>query len=297
MTEEQKVEEEKTTDDQPKEEVAQEEKPVEAAEQPKEGEEAKAPAEGDKPAEEPPKEGEAPAEAPAQEAPPAAIQYDPDAVDTSGWDPLTELGRMVKKGEITSMSQALASGYRIREPMIVDVLLPELEDEVLDVNMVQRMTDSGRRVKFSVYCVVGNGDGFVGLGRAKGKEVGPTIRKAIDNAKLNIIEIKRGCGSWECGCERPHTVPFTVNGKAGSVRVTFKPAPQGIGLAAADVAKSILKLAGITDVWGFTKGQTRTTINYAQAVYAALVETSKVRTMKGQDEDLGIVSGSQGGLD
>src|SRR3990170_8890078 len=115
------------------------------------------------------------------------------------WVPNTKLGKLVLKGEITTFDEALATGYPVREPEIVDILLPELEDEVLDVNMVQRMTDSGRRVNFAITVVVGNADGFVGLGRARGREVGPAIRKAIDNAKLNMIEVRRGCGSWECG--------------------------------------------------------------------------------------------------
>ena len=146
-----------------------------------------------------------------------------------GWIPKTRLGKLVYEGKITTMSEALASRFPLKEPEIVDILLPEMEDEVLDVNMVQRMTDSGRRVRFAITAVVGNGDGFVGMGRAKGKEVGPTIRNAIDRAKLNIIEIKRGCGSWECGCGNPHTLPFAVEGKCGSVNVTFKPAPRGVG--------------------------------------------------------------------
>ena len=82
----------------------------------------------------------------------------------------------------------------------MDILLPNLEDEVLDINMVQRMTDSGRRVKFRATVIVGNGDGFVGLGQAKDNQVGPAIRKAIDNAKINMVRVKRGCGSWECAC-------------------------------------------------------------------------------------------------
>ena len=116
------------------------------------------------------------------------------------WVPKTRLGHMVLNGEVTTMSEALATKLPLREPEIVDILLPDLQDEVIDLNMVQRMTDSGRRVRFAVTCIVGNGDGFIGVGRAKGKEVGPSIKKAIDNAKLNMIEIKRGCGSWQCGC-------------------------------------------------------------------------------------------------
>ena len=210
------------------------------------------------------------------------------------WVPKTELGRRVHGDDITSMSAALETGLPLREPQIVDKLLPGLHDEVLDVNMVQRMTDSGRRFKFAVTVVVGNGDGFVGLGRAKGREVGPTIRRAIDRAKLGIIEVYRGCGSWECGCGRPHTMPFVVRGRAGSVVVTFKPAPRGVGLAVGDVAKPILRFAGITDTWGFTDGHTKTTVNYAQAAYEALVALSELKVPAEDAQRLKIVRGAVG---
>ena len=207
------------------------------------------------------------------------------------WIPKTKLGRMVLNGEINTMSQALATKLPLREPEIVDILLPELKDEVLDLNMVQRMTDSGRRVRFAVTCAIGNGDGFVGLGRAKGKEVGPTIRKAIDNAKLNMIEIKRGCGSWQCGCGTAHSLPMTVVGKTGSVEVTLRSAPRGVGLAVGDVPKSILGLAGVKDCWGFARGHTKTTVNYALATFDALKRTSELRVSDEQEKRLRIVSG------
>ena len=210
------------------------------------------------------------------------------------WVPKTELGRKVHGGELTSMADVLRSGLRLREPQIVDALLPNMHDEVLDVNMVQRMTDSGRRFKFAVTVVVGNGDGFVGLGRAKGKEVGPTIRRAIDRAKLNVVEILRGCGSWECGCGRPHTVPFQASGRAGSVVVHVKPAPQGVGLAVGDVAKPILRFAGITDAWGFTEGHTKTTVNYAQAAFASLVALGGMKVEGPDAQRLKIVRGAVG---
>ena len=190
------------------------------------------------------------------------------------WVPRTTLGKLVLKGELTTLGEALATNLPLREPEIVDILLPELEDEVLDVNMVQRMTDSGRRVNFAITCVVGNRDGFVGLGRARGKEVGPAIRRAIDDAKLRIISVNRGCGSWECGCFRAHTLPLKVTGRSGSVRVTLKPAAQGVGLAVGDVAKSVLRLAGIRDAWAFTQGHTKTTVNYALATFDAVRRTS-----------------------
>ncbi|HKV89995.1 MAG TPA: 30S ribosomal protein S5, partial [Thermoplasmata archaeon] len=193
------------------------------------------------------------------------------------WVPRTELGRKVHGGQIASIADALRSGLPLRESQIVDKLLPGLHDEVLDVNMVQRMTDSGRRFKFAVTVVVGNGDGYVGLGRAKGREVGPTIRRAIDRAKLQLVEVFRGCGSWECGCGRSHTVPFQVSARSGSVVVTFKPAPRGVGLAVGDVAKPILRFAGITDAWGYTVGHTKTTVNYAQAAFQTLVALSELK--------------------
>ena len=210
------------------------------------------------------------------------------------WIPKTRLGQMVLNGEITTMSDALATKLPLREAEIVDILLPDLQDEVIDLNMVQRMTDSGRRVRFAVTCIVGNGDGFIGIGRAKGKEVGPSIRKAIDNAKLNIIEIKRGCGSWECGCGQPHALPFEVTGSCGSVTVSIKPAPRGIGLAVGDVAKSLLKLAGVHDAWGFARGNTKTKVNYAMATFEALKMTSTVRVTDVQAQTQNIVSGPVG---
>jgi len=210
------------------------------------------------------------------------------------WVPKTELGRRVSSGEIATMSEALATGLPLREAPIVDKLLPGLHDEVLDVNMVQRMTDSGRRFKFAVTVVVGNGDGFVGLGRAKGREVGPTIRRAIDRAKLEVVEIQRGCGSWECGCGRAHTLPFVTEGRAGSVDVTFKPAPRGVGLAVGDVAKPILRFAGITDAWGFTDGHTKTTVNYAQAAFSALVRLAELKVPGEDASRLKIVRGPTG---
>ncbi|MDD3574732.1 MAG: 30S ribosomal protein S5, partial [Methanospirillum sp.] len=155
--------------------------------------------------------------------------------------------------------------------------LPDLVDEVLDINMVQRMTDSGRRVKFRAVVVVGNRDGYVGFGQGKDSQVGDAIKKAIINAKINLIKVRRGCGSWECGCNNPHSIPMLVTGNGGSVRVTLRPAPQGIGLVTGDIGKKVLELAGISDVWAQTQGQTRTTINYAKATFNALKATNMIR--------------------
>ncbi len=193
------------------------------------------------------------------------------------WVPQTRLGKLVKEGQVTTMSEAIESGLPIRESQIVNALIPEIRDEVLDINMVQRMTDSGRRVKFRATVIVGNGDGFIGLGEGKDVQVGIAIRKAIDNAKMNVIGIKRGCGSWECGCGLEHTVPFAVRGKAGSVAVELKPAPRGLGLASGSTARKVLEIAGIKDVWARAEGETRTTLNFAKATFNALMKTTTMK--------------------
>jgi small subunit ribosomal protein S5 len=193
------------------------------------------------------------------------------------WVPQTRLGKLVKEGQVTTMNEALESGLPIRESKIVDALMPEIRDEVLDINMVQRMTDSGRRVKFRATVIVGNGDGFIGIGEGKDVQVGIAIKKAIDTAKMNIKSIKRGCGSWECGCGLGHTVPFAVKGKVGSVTVELKPAPRGLGLASGGTAKKVLDMAGIKDVWARATGETRTTLNFARATYNALIRTTTMK--------------------
>jgi small subunit ribosomal protein S5 len=195
---------------------------------------------------------------------------------------------MVKEGSIKSIDEIFDRGLPIMELEIINHLLPDLEEEVMDVNLVQRMHKSGRKVNFRVIVAVGNKNGYVGLGQGKAKEVGPAIRKAVDNAKFNVIKVRRGCGDWGCVCGREHTVPFKVEGKAGSVRVTLIPAPGGVGLAIGDVGKTILRLAGIDDLWSQTSGQTQTTINFANAVFAALKELSKVKAASRDLKNLGV---------
>jgi len=213
------------------------------------------------------------------------------------WQPRTKLGMLVKEGQITDIHEVFRKGYQIKEPEIVDVLLPEVNSrenqEVLDIALTVRMTDSGRRVRFRVLAAVGNRDGYVGLGIGHGKEVGIAIRKAINYAKMNIIEIKRGCGSWECRCRRPHSIPFAVEGKSGSVKVKLMPGPRGLGLVIGDVGKKILSLAGVKDVWSQTLGETRTTVNFAKAVFEALYNTNSVAVKPEMIERYGIVVGRE----
>jgi len=194
-----------------------------------------------------------------------------------GWTPVTRLGKKVQEGEITTMDDALASGLPLKEPEVVDQLLPGLEDEVLDINMVQRMTDSGRRVKFRCVVAIGNRNGYVGYAEGRDDQVGGAIQKAIGVAKLNVIRVPRGSGSWEDRSDQPHSLTRRTEGKAGSVTVELEPAPLGLGLAASDTVRNVLELAGIEDAWTKSHGNTRTTINLAKATYNALENASRAR--------------------
>ncbi|ELZ99104.1 30S ribosomal protein S5P [Haloferax mediterranei ATCC 33500] len=185
---------------------------------------------------------------------------------------------MVQNGDVTSMDQALETGLPLKEPQIVDQLLPGMDDEVLDINMVQRMTDSGRRVKFRCVVAVGNRDGYLGYAEARDDQVGGAIQKAIEVAKLNIIKVDRGSGSWEDRAGGLNSLSRKAEGKAGSVTVRIIPAPQGLGLAAAETVRNILELAGIQDAWTKSDGNTRTTVNLAKATYNALKNASQSRT-------------------
>ena len=207
------------------------------------------------------------------------------------WEPRTRLGAAVMAGKIITYEAAIASGLPIREVEIVDALLPELEDEIINVNMVQRMTDSGRRVRFNVMACVGNRNGYVGLAMAKAKEVSNAIQKAIVAAKLNLISVQRGNGSWESSAGPGTSVPIKVNGRSASTRVTLMPAAKGKGLVIGETGKKVLELAGVTDVLSRTKGQTRTTINYAAATFNALKNLNTTRISNQQREKLFINKG------
>lgn len=203
------------------------------------------------------------------------------------WEPTTKLGKLVMAGDITSLDAIKKSGKSIREPEIVDRLVPGLEEEVIAIGkggrpfkMAQRMTDSGRRNTYVVLMAVGNKAGYVGLGQGKAKEFGPAKRKALKEAKLNIFKVPIGCGSWECACGGKHTVPYISEGSSGSISVKLIPAPKGIGLAASNTAKVVLKLAGLQDIWSKSKGHTKTRSNLAWATFRALEGLDRIKGAK-----------------
>jgi small subunit ribosomal protein S5 len=196
------------------------------------------------------------------------------------WKPRTQLGRLVVEGKINSLEESFAEGMKIREPQIVDMLLPNIEEEVINVSLVQKQSDAGEKSRFKAIVVVGNRDGYLGLGAGKAPQVRNAIEKAAADARLNITIVRRGCGSWECGCGLPHSLPFETVGKRGSVKVRIIPGPRGLGLVASEGAKSILKLAGVRDCWTKSFGSTRTVPSFAYAVFDALKKTFEMVTPK-----------------
>lgn len=186
------------------------------------------------------------------------------------WVPKTRLGKMIQEGKITSIEEVFLSGLKISEPQIVDALLPDVQEEVINVNLVQKQTDAGEKSRFKAIVAVGNRDGYIGLGSGKASQVRTAIEKAAAAARLNLVPVKRGCGSWECGCGKSHSVPFQIEGKCGGVRVVIVPGPRGLGLVTSEVAKVILGLAGVKDLWMRSYGSTRTVPSYACAIFNAL---------------------------
>jgi small subunit ribosomal protein S5 len=193
------------------------------------------------------------------------------------WLPLTELGKKVKNGEISSLDEVFEKNQKILEPEIIDSLVPDLMEEVVDFKKTTKVRRAGRQFAFRVSVLVGDGNNFIGLGTANDKDKWPAVRKATRKAKLNMIKIYKGCGSWECTCGETHSVPFKVSGKSSSVRISLLPAPKGTGLVIGDKIKSVLRFVGIKDVWSETKGNTASKLDFVAATINALKNTSKVK--------------------
>ncbi len=226
----------------------------------------------------------------------------------SEWKPKTELGKQVLSGKITDIGYVLGEGLKISEHEIVDFLLPNVRVELIFIGgsagkgggirrtptrRTARMHKSGRRYNISALVVVGNGDGYLGMGFASGasNQQREVIQKATNKAKLNIVPIRRGCGSWECACKEQHSIPLAISGKSGSVTIELKPAPKGIRLCTSDEVKKILSLGGIKDVWSKTRGQTQSRINLAIATMNALSKINKFKTHPIFEGNVGMKSG------
>lgn len=206
----------------------------------------------------------------------------------TAWTPKTKLGKEVKEGKIKNIDEILDSKRKIMEEQIVDKLL-DLKSDLISIGhsrgkfgggkrrawrQTQRKTKEGNIPTFSTMAVVGDENGHVGVGMGEAKETLPARDKAVRKAKINIIKVKRTCSSFDCSCSELHSIPFQVTGKAGSVRVTLIPAPQGTGLVVGNELKKILKLAGIKDVYSKTFGKQRTSFNLVMAGLDALKKTT-----------------------
>lgn len=226
--------------------------------------------------------------------------------DVETWQPKTEIGRMVKRGEIIKLDDVLDKGLRVMEPEIIDILLPNLEMDLLLIGQskgkfgggqrrvfkqTQKKTNEGNKPSFATYAVVGNRNGFIGIGHGKSRETVPAREKAFRRAKLNIIKIRRGSGSWESGVGEPTSVPFKVFGKTGSVEVTLIPAPPGTGLCIEKECAKMLELAGIKDVWSKTEGKTKTKLNHVKACFEALKKLMSTKVKPEDIERYNIVEG------
>ncbi len=148
-----------------------------------------------------------------------------------------------------------------------------LEERVLQVKRVTKVTKGGKRIRFTALVVVGDKKGHVGIGLGKAREVPDAIKKGIEKAKKNMIKVP---------LEEGRTIPYEVMAKFSASNVLLKPAVPGHGITAGIVVRTIAELAGIKDLTSKVIGSS-TAINVAQATMKALsllkspAEIAKIR--------------------
>ena len=138
----------------------------------------------------------------------------------------------------------------------------QLKDQVVSINRVTKVVKGGKNLSFAALVVVGDpGAGVVGYGSGKSKEVPSAIRKGIESAKKNLVQIHR----------LETTIPHLVLGRYGAGRVLLKPAPAGTGVIAGKAVRAVMESAGISNVLTKSIGTTNPH-NVIKATFAALTQ-------------------------
>jgi len=137
----------------------------------------------------------------------------------------------------------------------------ELTEKLIDINRIAKTVAGGRRMSFSALMVVGDGNGHVGFGHAKAKEVPEAIRKANEIARKSLMYVPRKEG----------TIHYSVTGRQDASRVLLKPASEGTGVIAGSAVRAVMDAVGIRDV--LTKAQgSRNNVNVVRATINGLRE-------------------------
>ena len=141
----------------------------------------------------------------------------------------------------------------------------ELEDRVVSINRVTKVVKGGRRLRFAAIVVVGDKNGHVGFGTGKAQEVPEAIRKAIEDARKNLIEVPMV----------DTTIPHAVIGRYSGGNILIKPAVAGSGVSAGGPVRAVLELAGVADVTSKSLGSS-TPINMIRATVDGLLQLKRV---------------------